>query len=165
MASVKTNIEQVASFVRGAAHSLDFDRKLPGGRDLGALLAECIAVGIFKRSLGRQVTPEGEPFAPLSPAYLRYKVAHGYSPRKNVRTGKMLSLEEIRGTAQITPYRVDLTYGRTPETQRLAEWAEQGNPSRGRPARPFYGLDADIEAKLDAIIEAAMDDVAGDTGA
>jgi hypothetical protein len=159
MASVKTNIEQVASFVRGAAHAIDFDRKLPGGRDLGALLAEAIAVGIFKRSLGRQVTPEGEPFAPLSEAYLRYKVAHGYSPRKNVKTGKMLSLEEIRGTAQITPYRVDLTYGRTPETQQLAEWAEQGNAARNRPARPFYGLDPDIEAKLDGIIAAAAESI------
>lgn len=164
MASADTNIEQVASFVRGLAHAVDFDRKLSGGRDLGALMAETVAIGIFKRSLGRQVTPDGTPFAKLSPAYLRWKVAHGYSPRKNVKTGKMLSLEEIRGTAQITKYRVDLTYGRTPETQQLAEWAAEGNKKQNRPPRPFYGLDADIEAKLEAIVEAAMDDAASEGG-
>lgn len=160
---MRSNVEQVASYIRGAAHAIDFDRNLPGGRNLGALLAEAMAIGIFKRSLGRQLTPSGEPFAALSPAYLRWKVKHGYSPRKNVKTGKMLSLEEIRGTAQVTKYRVDLTYGRTPETQQLAEWAEEGNKKQKRPPRPFYGIDPDIEAQLDKIIAAAAES-AGDGG-
>ncbi len=162
MAGIRSNFESVASAVRGTARALDFDARLPGGRRLGALMAEAIAVGIFKRSLGRQVDPQGQPFAALSPAYLKWKVANGYSPRRNVKTGKMLSLEQIRGTTRITKDRVDLTYGRDSEAQRLAELAEKGG--KGRPPRPFYGLDPEIEAKLDALAGAAIDDVIRELG-
>ncbi len=162
--SGRDDYESVASALRVLTHALDFDARLPGGRRLGVLLAEAIAIGIFKRSLGRQVDPSGQAFAPLAPAYLRWKVQHGYSPRKNVKTGKMLSLDEIRGTTRITKHRVDLTYGRTPETQKLAEWAAEGSRSRNRPPRPFYDLDPQIEEQLDAIVDAATGDVIRDLG-
>ncbi len=137
---------------------VNFRTALPGGRNLGEVAAELVAVGVYNRSVNGQTDASGAPWQPLSPKYLAWKAANGYSTRKNIKTGRMLSLEEIRGQVKVTKNFVTITYGLSNETRLLAEWATEGQSRTNRPPRPFFDMDEGIAAKLAELIEAAQDD-------
>lgn len=139
--------------------ALNMRRRVGGGRRLGELVIEEIAMDIFKRSNEEQVEAGGQPFAELSPRYLRWKVEHGFSPKKNVKTGKMLSLDEIRGESTVIDDLVVMTYGKGEETRQLAEWAHEGSKKRKRPKRPFYDMDAETEKHIDELLDSAVNDL------
>lgn len=162
MAKVKSNYQQIAFGISQLAQALNMRRRVRGGRRLGELVVEDIAMSILRRSVNEQVDPQGNPYPDLNPRYLKWKVAHGYSPKKNVMTGRMLSLEEIRGDTVILADQVVMTYGKSDETRQLAEWAEEGQKrgkKGGRPARRFYDLDKQAEDHIDQILDSAIVDV------
>jgi hypothetical protein len=155
MATIKSNLKEIQAGLRGLSGAADFRKSAGGGRPLGEIIVELIAFSILRRTLADQADPSGAEYKALNPAYLRWKVSKGYSRLKNVMTGKMISLDEMRGKPTILKSRVTMIYGKTARTKQLAEWATEGG--NGRPPRAFYDLSADDERKIDIAIEAAID--------
>lgn len=156
MAGVASNWTRMVAFLRSLPRAVVFD----GG--LGEDLARRAAHGIRVRSIERQVDPKGRRWAPNAPAYAASARKRGKPI--GVLDDVMLSEDEILGVPEITPTRVQLRYGRTPEVIRIARWFQQGVRARGRgtvrgrrvagrrwrqPPRVFFDLDAEILRDLE----------------
>lgn len=159
MAGIKSNFREVARAIETLATPLHMKRRVRGGPPLGEVLVEVVALGILRRTLVDQVDARGKSFAALNEKYLRWKIGQGFSQLKNVRTGRMISLDELKGQTTIQGDLVTMTYGRSEATRQLAEWATEGRRGKAgrRPPRPFYDLSKDDEKKIDAACEAAIE--------
>src|SRR5579864_4980687 len=115
MASIISNFPEVRRKILAIPHALDQTRYTRRGKLLGEAALDLVAENIRARTMGEQVTPLGDTFAPLKEPYAS-------SPEKAGKpigylTGDMLDLEAIKGTQVITESRASMTYGRTEEEQ------------------------------------------------
>lgn len=159
MAGIKSNFREVARAIETLSTPLHMKRRVGGGPPLGEVLIEVIALGILRRTLADQTDAKGKPYAALNEKYLRWKINQGFSQLKNVQTGKMISLDELKGQVTVQANLATMTYGRSEATRQLAEWATEGRKGGkgGRPPRPFYDLSKDDEKRIDAACERAIE--------
>jgi phage virion morphogenesis protein len=94
----------------------------------------------------KQISPEGDPWAPLNPKYLARK-------KRNKR--RILVLDDVlagtlhyQATAESLMFGTDRVYGATHQF---------GRPEAGIPARPFLGLSSDDESEVMRLIEDHLD--------
>jgi hypothetical protein len=140
-----------------ALHDLGqvFNLRRPTGRGrLGDVLLTRVSEAIVYRSLTKQGDPEGRPWKRLSARYLRRKIAAGLSPLKNVATGEMMQVEEIRGRTIVASHGAQLTAGLDDAVADKVEWAEEGG--KNRPPRKSMDLGKDGEAAVDEVFEGAI---------
>lgn len=163
MARVTSNAAEVVAELQGFVGGLGF-----GGRgryrSFGEDARDVIAQGVYDRTVLAQQYPDGAPLAPLAPSTLREKRLKGYPETILVRTGLMLSGEELRGEATVTRTSLDVEYGRTELAKQEAEWATEGSRKRHRPPRRFFELDRRDEADLDLLAQESLDNQAADSG-
>lgn len=118
------------------------------GNGLGEDLLDVIVEGIVERSLGEQAAPSGAAWAPNKEPYASSRRKRGKPI--GVLTGDMLSLQQVRGTREITPTLALMTYGTSSEARRKLLWFTKGRP--GQEPRPVLGLDPEIVARLKATV-------------
>jgi hypothetical protein len=140
--------DQMDSILDDLADGIDFTE-----RGLGQEVLDVGAVGIAERSLGRQSWPDGRPWEANEP---RYAASKGNRPI-GVLTGEMLSLEQLKGTREITPRRAVAVYGTTQDARDKGEWFTTGG--RNSVPRGFYETDAEIDAAMFARIEEGVVEV------
>jgi phage virion morphogenesis protein len=98
-----------------------------------------------------EVSPEGEPWELLNPAYRRRKLAAGGPDRILTFSGDLRETLRYQVGGGELRFGTDRPYGATHQF---------GDFDRGIPARPFLGLSEDDEAELADILQAHLDRLA-----
>lgn len=156
MAAITSNRIQVVKALFGLSTAYSLRRRMAGGnRRLGDELIDVGTAAIEDRSVNRQVDSTGQPWKPLRPRTIARKRRLGYDLRINIETHEMLDPEQIRGQTHVTEHEATMRAGLDPETQFKVERAQEGGPNR--PARPFYDLGEDGEAKCDELLTGVRD--------
>lgn len=169
MAGIESNLPEVLEAVEQVLERFNFQARGPDGKGLGHEMLDAIAEGIHERTLNQQKGPSGEPLAPLSQSYRAWKVQRGHPDLIGVKTGHMLSLNEVKGERQIEESEATMAYGwpgsvdASGNTSR--EKAEKFTEGPGnQPARPFYELDDDVEQAAFDRAELALDELVEELG-
>lgn len=141
---------------------IDFTRRGPNGKQVGAELLDVVVEGIHERSLNDQAAPDGSPWPDLSPKYEAWKAKKGYPTIIGVRKGEMMSAVELAGRREITPDEAAMHFGVTPEVIQRGEYFTEGG---GVKPRPFYQLDDLISAEVQRRARLAVEKLVDDLGA
>jgi hypothetical protein len=164
MDRVTSNADEVAAWIEGVVAGFDFT--LPGEQgSLGEDLAGVAAQGMIDRGVPDARAADGGNWAPNEARYAAYKRRRFGAIQPGILTGQMLSLESMLGRPEITPDRVEMTYG----TGEPAAGSRSGAPLRPSDqevtdrekasyftdsGRRFYELDDTIAA---AVVEKASE--------
>jgi hypothetical protein len=107
---------------------------------LGGKAAEATAAAVFEY-MEVQVDPDNNPWVGLSDAYAERKarLAPG-APMAEFLGRVMKDPDQLRGELDISPDRMEQTYGLTDQARNEAAWFQEGDPARNRPAREFYAF-------------------------
>jgi hypothetical protein len=161
MASVRTNFPEIRAALDrlGSAFTMNARGRY---RDLGSDLLDAAAEAVYEQSTLDQQDPQGRPFAPLAASTLREKARKGFPSTIGVRTGDMLSSEQLRGRRVVTPRVAEMTYGVGDEAEQKSEWFQEG--TKNQPARPFYDLNAKAEQSIDQLVDDVIDRTLRDLG-
>ena len=152
-----SNLTEIRRTVGGLGQTLNLRRRSHGGR-LGDVLTTRVAEAIVYRSMAKQTDPGGRLWKRLSRRYLQWKIKHGYSPLRNVMTEEMMTVEQVRGHVTITANLATMTAGLDEFVQQKVEWAEEGQPEKNRPKRPFMDLGKEGEQAVDEVVTTAIDE-------
>jgi hypothetical protein len=162
----RSNFPEVRRALLELGAAFDLRRRAPGRKGrLGEELIDLVAAHIEDRTRTHQLGPDGRPLRPLAPSTLARKRSRGFPPTIGVETGEMLDVGEIRGKTHVDNETVVMQYGLGEPATSKAEWFQEGDSSRRRPAREFYDLGEDGEAKVmefvDEVAEQARKDFEG----
>lgn len=125
--------------------------------NLGDDLLLIAAIGV-QNNIRQQQAPDGTPWAPLSEKYAEWKAFHYPSEPPGVLHFLMAMQDEIMGTVYMSNNEARMTYGITSEARDEMEWFSNGDPSKNRPARPFWGFtEESIEASTDRVARRLAD--------
>ncbi len=106
---------------------------------LGAALLKAATDGV-QASLLAQQTPDGQSWDDLSEDYAKWKGQHFPGKPMGKLHDVMADPVEVAGEPSISSDRATVIYGVTDQARQEAVWFSEGDPGRGRPARPFWGL-------------------------
>jgi hypothetical protein len=160
MASVSSNIDEVAAALDALIDGFDFTR--PGkDQSLGRDMAGVAARGIIDRSVPGCKAPDGSDWAENEEHYADAKRAKYDADQAGIRTGQMLSLRSVLGEVTVTRDQVVMRYGTGEAPKSAANGAELTDSDKARTDREkagyftekvgeFYGLDATIAGELTA---------------
>lgn len=163
MARVQTNAVEVKEAI-GRLRRLGSFNGHGRYKTLGEDIPDLIAESLVDRYVLRQQEPGGEPLAELSDDYREEKTRKGFPDVIGVRTGKMLSFEELRGEVDIAENVLEMTYGTSEETRLRMEWFTEGFRKQNRPPRPGYELDDRDVASLDLLVFDSIERTISDLG-
>lgn len=126
-------------------HKTIFDLDRHG---LGAKLMDATAEQILRDMIDEK-SPDGAPWARLSEAYAEYKAKVAPGQPISVLFGHMRTIGQLKGLRRAAAREAVMVYGVDDLARDLATWFQEG--SSRQPARPFYGISAECEARLDQI--------------
>lgn len=178
MDTVTDNLDEFEAHLRKLTDSFDFTSK-GTGTNLAGVIVSTIVEGIARRSLDGQAGAGGG----WEDNEKRYAKSKGDRPvgigRR--REGKeesgsggspMLSEVQLRGTVEVSPRALVMTYGTDDAARKKLEWfsngstGKDGEPSgaKNQPARPgLYATDAKIDADVEAAVADVLDEHIKDT--
>lgn len=165
--TVTTNADRLGDLIEELVKAIDFT--MPGEHaSLGEDLVAGAASGIADRS-ATGVDPDGAPWADNEPRYAAYKAARYGVHQVGELGGQMLSLESLKGKAEIGPDAIRMTYGTgdTPPSssrsgtplrpsERTATDKEKADHFE-ESGRRFYELDETIAEELRQMTADAVD--------
>ena len=159
MAHVDTNLASVALGLGRLRDAFGLDAPGRYGKTFEGDARRVIAEGNYHRYVLDQEEPSGSPLAPLAESTLAEKRRLGYPDTILVRTGLMLSMEQLEGEAErVDRGTLEMTYGTTEQAKLEMEWATEGSEKQNRPDRPGYDIDAPTGADLEAAFTASCDE-------
>jgi hypothetical protein len=169
MATVSSNLEEIAAKMTAVVDSFNFTAVGRGNKRLGDEALDVVANGIAARTLQRQQEPGGAHMEDNQGDYGKRKQKKGipvgvgfYPVTEQGQTkeigGQMLSDIELSGERVIEEQTATMTYGKDGYAKRKAQWFTNGSTgtdgeksgAKNQPPRPFYELDDGITTDLDA---------------
>lgn len=121
-------------------------------KGLGTILMNEAAEGMFDQ-MNREVDPDGVPWPALSEAYAKWKAKTHPGELISELEHRMKTLEQLDGEREIEADHATQTYGVDEGARQEMSWFVEGDPSRNRPPRKAYELDAATVKRLDAAVE------------
>jgi hypothetical protein len=106
---------------------------------LGEDLCKIATDGCLENVIGEN-SPDGTPWAPLSEDYAKYKQLNYPGSPVGVLHFLMAQPQEIAGQASIDPLLAKVSYGVSDQAKQEMAWFTEGDTSRNRPPRPFWGF-------------------------
>ena len=174
MARVTSNYDEIAALLDEIVRGFDF--QVPGAEgSLGRDLVGLVAQGIYDRSVPGARAPGGSTWEANEPKYASRKLRRFQAAQPGLRTGKMLSLDSLKGRPQIAPDHVEMVYGTGDPPGQSSRSGAEVKPYERQVAddvyaryfserRPFYELDPDIDATLIEASGKALDEYLGQFG-
>jgi hypothetical protein len=136
-----------------AKHAKCFDLT-DGG--LGDDLLKIATDGVLA-TIAAQQTPDGVDWDELSPGYAKWKAKHYPGKPIGEREGLMSAADEVAGIPEVTPGEAVVTYGTSEKARAEASYFQEGDPSRGWPPRPFWGLTDRAIEEVQRILDRRFD--------
>ena len=119
-------------------HAICFDFTRDNlGEDLCKATTDAIAA-----NFAAEQTPDGTPWADLSPGYAQYKAKNHPGSPIGVREGLLGDPDQIAGDVIVFADVAMVTYGTDDDARVEAAAFQQGDPNGNRPPRPFWGFTA-----------------------
>jgi hypothetical protein len=144
--AVRTNLHAVAEQLRDIVEGFDLESTEGAADRLADEIFKDVATRVRERTLaGRD--PYGGQLTRRSAAYAK----HMGDPLPGVKSGRMLSIEELVGATAVTPGRATMRYGLSGDSRRVMGWFQAGNRGPGarvQPPRPFYDITPADRARL-----------------
>lgn len=136
--------------IQRQTHIFDFDRE-----GLGEAICKIVANDIY-RAMSAECDPDGNAWPELSESYAKWKAVNKPGAPMGVLEGAMKTVDQLLGQRTITRNQIVQTYGdgSDPDAVDHFLWFSEGDPSRGRPPRPFWMIGPIARAELDAFLSA-----------
>ena len=138
---------RILAAVRRHGEAFDFT---DGG--LGEELCAAFTAGVAV-SITAEQAPDGTPWDDLSATYAEWKGRKFPGKTMGELHGLMADPVQIAGDVIVlSPTAAFVTYGTDEAARAEAAAFQQGDPTRNRPPRPFWGFTKDSKAAVDAIL-------------
>jgi len=170
------NDEAIGRLLRELYDTFDLTRPGRNGSFAEDLLDE-FSTSVYARTVGEGQTPTGSALEANRGEYGKRKEARGLPVGIGLEassTDRMLSLVQLRGERSIEPELATAVYGVSEPARNKASWFSFGatgsgvqgefSGAKGQPARPFWGFDDEMTARLVALCEARIEEMIRDLG-
>jgi len=125
---------------------------------LGATLCGIATDGVMD-NLADELDADGNRFADLSEGYAAWKSRQFPGQPIGLLHHLMADPAQVSGTLDVTPDRAEVAYGVSQEAVDEASWFIEGDPSRNRPPRDFWGLTKEALRLVDETLEQRLESV------
>lgn len=126
-------------------------------------IGEALLLSVDDR-FDRREAPDGMPWEPVSDAYAKRKAAGRASKRSGAVTDPGNILELTRDLRRLTRYQVDGETLLIGSDREYAATHQFGDPKRGIPARPIYGLSDEDREEIGHLVIDHLDDAVRNFG-
>jgi hypothetical protein len=124
-------------------HIFDLDKN-----HLGEALMD-ITAEVILRDMDAEVGPDGQAWPALSNPYEEWKAKAAPGAPMAVLYGHMKTPEQVNGMRRVTAREAVMVYGVDELARELATYFQEGSSGNNQPPRPFYGLSAEAEVRID----------------
>ena len=123
-------------------------------------VAETIAAGIWE-FMEAQVGPDNRPWIELSEKYAEWKGRKFPGRPISELYRHMKDPDQLKGELDVSPHRLEQTYGLDDRAKDEACWFQEGDPSQNRPPRRFYEFNDLVLVHLATLFDRHFDETIG----
>jgi hypothetical protein len=134
-------LSKILRLVDDQEHAMDLDRD-----GLGEDVMD-VASEIIEADFDAARDPDGNEWPDLEEGYFAWKADHALTTATGYLEGEMAESANFKGERSISPHRATMTFGVNPIAKQEGPWFHNGDDSRNRPARPFWGFSAESIAR------------------